>query len=161
MRLEERLKAEAAARAERLALFDPTVCISCGMAGAGELVPVQYVWRKQVGRSAEAHTRIEHVSAHPMCPSCRDELRGRRRWFWPIRYAGGVGLAAGICGIITIPVVLYSMKLNPAERLPAGLVGLAVARRFSVPPPLLEMTRNSWECVAVRPAEHPTSVTGT
>jgi hypothetical protein len=147
-------------------MFDPRVCISCGTAGsanaAGKLVPIQFLWRKQVGKSAEIHTRLEHVSTHPMCSSCWEELRGSRRWFWPIRYAGGVALAAGICGAVTVPVLLYSMKLNPAERryiigvgivaavlLAAGIVALNVARRFSVPPPLLEMTRNSWECISV------------
>jgi hypothetical protein len=79
-----------------------------------------------------------------------------------MRYAGGIGLAAALCGITTMPIVLYCMQLNSAERrqmisigvlaavlLPASLYSLYVARRFSVPPTLLDMTSRGWECIAV------------
>jgi hypothetical protein len=126
--------------------FQPGKCLACGSSGSDPLRQIEIVWCKQIGKSAEHHVRIEHRSLHAMCASCWSELRSRRRWFWPIRYASGFALAAAICGIVTVPVLLYCMRLNTAERremiavgamalvlLPAALVGLAVARRFSVP----------------------------
>jgi hypothetical protein len=165
MGLKQRLEAEAAVRSEQLASRFPSArCISCGTAGVGELQPTEFHWRKQVGRSAEHHVRIEHASSHLLCDSCLDELRRRRRWFWPIRYAGGIGLAAALCGVVTVPVLLYCMRLSTSERreiisiglvaailLPVAIIALAVARRYSVPASLLDMTGRGWECISLRP----------
>jgi len=163
MGLKDRLHEEAASRGEQLrSRFEPGRCIGCGSTGANDLRPAEFQWRKQVGRSANHHVRIEHASTHLLCNTCLTGLRSRRRWFWPIRYAGGFGLAAALCGIVTVPTLLYCMKLNSSERgmimsvgvlsavlLPLALVALTIARRFSVPPCLLDMTGRGWECIAL------------
>ena len=164
MGLRQRLEAEAQARSAQLALRSSTThCVFCSTTSVGKLRLTQFVWRKQVGRSADHHVRIEHISMHLLCEHCLKEIVRRRKWFWPIRYAGGVGLAGGLCGVVTVPALLYLMKLSNSERqfiflvglvsailLVVGLVALAVARRCSVPPTLLDMTGNGWECVSLQ-----------
>lgn len=164
MALKEKLLQEAQERDERLSgRFDNTRCISCGAAKGAALSFVEFRWRKQVSLGAEHHVRVEHSSRHLLCRSCWAELSGRRRWFWPLRYAGGIAVAAGLCGIVTAPALLYFMRLTPAERsellltgalaiifLCAGILGLWFARRFSVPASLLDMTSHGWECIGIR-----------
>jgi hypothetical protein len=163
MGLRERLQAEAQTRAQQLASRgSPTLCIACGTTGPGALLAAAFRWRKQVGRSAEHHVRVEHVSVHPICPACLADVRRRRRTFWLLRYLGGFALAAGLCGVIAVPILLLIMNLAPAERrqmtgvgwasaapLLLGLATLALARRLSVPKSLLDMTDHGWECVTV------------
>ena len=73
-------------------------------------------------------------------------------------------LAIALCGIVSVPVLLYSMHLDADERgtlipigvaaavlLPTSLYLLWVARRYSVPASLVDMTANGWECVGVAP----------
>jgi hypothetical protein len=118
-----------------------------------------------VGRGPEHHVRVEHESVHPICPACLAELRRRRRAFWPMRYLGGIALAGGICGVVTVPILLWAMNLSPAERrtmegigwasgvlLLVGVFGLWVARGYSVPRSLFDMTGRGWECVGVEEA---------
>lgn len=164
MGLREQLEAEAE---ERTKVFvsraDPTRCLSCGSRGAPRLLSSEFRWRKQVGANQHHHVRVEHSSTHPLCSACLQQLRYRRRWFWPIRYAGGTALAAGICGVVTVPILLWCLHLNADEHrevistgivslvlLVAGIWTLGYARHLSVPPTLLDMTGRGWECVSVR-----------
>ena len=165
MDLMQRLEAEAAAREKLLSQFPSDRCVDCGTAGMHGLLLTEFRWRKQVGR-VEDDVRIEHSSTHPLCESCLAELRSRRKWFWPMRYAGGIALAAAFCGVVAAPVLLYGMQLSASERsavlsvgvvatilLPCAIFVLAVTRRFSVPSSLLDMTGRGWECISLRPAE--------
>jgi hypothetical protein len=166
MSLHEKLQSEATARAADLAArFPQSRCIACA-APAGNSVtlrPTEFHWRKQVGRSEHHHVRVTHVSTHPLCPACLAQLRHRRRRFWPLRYAGGVTLAAACCALIAPPILLAFMHLDSGERtqvlitaaaglllLPAALVMLRSARRFSVPHTLLDLTGRGWDCTAVK-----------
>jgi hypothetical protein len=163
MGLRETLQAEAEARAAHLAtVFAPSRCIACGSTKAADLSSTDFKWRKQVGRSQHHHERVTHTSTHMLCPPCLTELRRRRRRFWPLRYAGGIALAAALCAVIATPILLACMRLAPDERsqmiatgaaglllLPAAGMTLRAARRFSVPACLFDMTGNGWECIGV------------
>ena len=163
MDLREKLQAEADARAAHLATrFAPNRCIACGSTRAADLIPTDFKWRKQVGRSEHHHERVTHTSTHPLCAACLAELRRLRRRFWPLRYAGGIALAAALCAVIAPPILLACMQLAPDERrqiiatgaagvllLPTALLTLRAARRFSVPGSLFDMTGNGWECIGV------------
>jgi hypothetical protein len=163
MGLHEKLQAEAAARAAHLATrFPANRCIACGSTKTADLLPTDFKWRKQVGRNQHHHVRVTHTSTHGLCPPCLTELRHCRRRFWPLRYAGGIALAAALCAVIAAPILLACMNLAPDERrqiiatgaagiplLPAALMTLRAARRFSVPACLFDMTGNGWECISV------------
>lgn len=129
---------------------------------AADLLPADFKWRKQVGRSEHHHERVTHTSTHPLCAACLTELRRRRRRFRPLRYTGGIALAAALCAVIATPILLACMRLAPDERrqmiatgaaglllLSAALMTLRAAQRFSVPGCLLDMTGNGWECIGV------------
>jgi len=156
------LESEAHARKEKLvSRFKNERCISCGTAGVAPLTPVDFHWRKQVGRETNLR-RVEHTSRHELCEQCLAQLQTRRKVFWPLRYAAGIGLAGGLCGVIGVTCVLYIMRLRPDEQrqaiwigiaaallLPVSIFGLWMSRRLSVPQSLVDMTRDGWECVAV------------
>jgi hypothetical protein len=156
---------EADERAKKLADgFHLDRCVSCGTAGVKELQRVEFLWRKQEGSHETGGVRAEHVSVHALCAPCLAAVRTKRRWFWPIRYAGGVVLAISICGIVTCPTLIWLMRLNPSElrsvrsigilavaMLPVAVFALWLARGFSVPSTLFEFTRGSWECIRIRP----------
>lgn len=170
-RLQEQLEAEAKLRGEQLASrFGSTRCVACGVPRAG-LVLGEFRWTKSVGRNAHHQVTVRHESTHTLCPACLEELKRRRRWFWPIRYAGGIALAAALCGIVAAPALLYCLKLDPEEHrqvvtvgiaavalLPAAIYALRMARRFSVPEPLFDMTGGGWECTSVRKVENASAV---
>src|SRR6476469_2182045 len=107
MGLLEKLQAEADARAAHLATrFPANRCIACGSTQTADLLPAQFNCRKHVGRNQHQHVRVTHASTHPLCPPCLTELRRRRRRFWPLRYTGGITLAAALCAVIAAPLLL-------------------------------------------------------
>ena len=69
---------------------------------------------------------------------------------------------AALCAVIATRILLLCMNLAPDERrqiiatgatglllLPAAIMTLRAARRFSVPGCLFDMTGNGWECIGV------------